>query len=97
MKSLSEIKKIIQKHKEDLEEKYAVKEIGIFGSCARGEQDETSDIDILIELEKPVGIVKFLKLEKHLSLLLEAKVEIVTKKALKPYIGRQILQEVDYV
>src|SRR3990167_1052777 len=97
MKSLSEIKKIIQKHKEDLEEKYAVKEIGIFGSCARGEQDETSDIDILIELEKPVGIVKFLKLEKHLSLLLEAKVDIVTKKALKPYIGRQILQEVDYI
>jgi predicted nucleotidyltransferase len=97
MKSLSEIKKIIQQHKEDLREKYAVKEIGIFGSCARGEQDETSDIDILIELEKPVGIVKFLKLEKHLSFLLEAKVEIVTKKALKPYIGRQVLQEVNYV
>lgn len=97
MKSLSEIKKIIQQHKEDLREKYAVKEIGIFGSCARGEQDETSDIDILVELEKPVGIVKFLKLEKHLSLLLEARVEIVTKKALKPYIGRQILQEVSYV
>lgn len=97
MKSLSEIKKIIQQHKEDLKEKYAVKEIGIFGSCARGEQDESSDIDILVELEKPVGIVKFLKLEKYLSLLLEAKVEIVTKKALKPYIGRQILQEVSYV
>lgn len=97
MKSLNEIKKIIQQHKKDLREKYSVKEIGIFGSCARGEQDETSDIDILVELEKPVGIVKFLKLEKHLSLLLEAKVEIVTKKALKPYIGRQILQEVSYV
>ena len=80
-----------------LKKKYAVKEIGIFGSCARGEQNETSDLDILIELEKPVGIVKFLKLEKHLSLLLEAKVEVVTKKALKPYIGRQILQEVNYV
>jgi predicted nucleotidyltransferase len=80
-----------------LKKKYAVKEIGIFDSCARGEQNETSDIDILIELEKPVGIVKFLKLEKHLSLLLEAKVEVVTKKALKPYIGRQILQEVNYV
>lgn len=97
MKSLNEIKKIIQQHKADLREKYAVKEIGVFGSCARGEQDETSDIDILVELEKPVGIVKFLKLEKHLSLLLEARVEIVTKKALKPYIGRQILQEVSYV
>ena len=97
MKSLSEIKKIIQQHRDDLKKKYSVKEIGIFGSCARGEQDETSDIDILIELEKPVGFVKFLKLEKHLSLLLEAKVEIVTKKALKPYIGRQILQEVNYV
>jgi uncharacterized protein len=97
VKSLSEIKKIIQQHKEDLKEKYAVKEIGIFGSYARGEQDETSDIDILLELEKPVGIVKFLKLERRLSLLLETKVEIVTKKALKPYIGRQILQEVDYV
>ncbi|MDR4498503.1 MAG: nucleotidyltransferase family protein [Candidatus Scalindua sp.] len=97
MKSLSEIKKIIQQHREELKKNYAVKEIGIFGSCARGEQNEKSDIDILIELEKPVGFVKFLKLEKYLSLLLEAKVEIVTKKALKPYIGRQILREVSYV
>ncbi len=51
MKTLSEIKKIILENKKELKEKYKVKTIGIFGSYARGEQKETSDIDILVEFE----------------------------------------------
>jgi len=97
MSTLEEIKDIIQQHKEELKKDYGVKEIGIFGSYVRREQKNTSDVDILIELEKPVGFVKFLKLEKRISDLLGVRVDLVTKKALKPYIGQRILQEVQYV
>jgi hypothetical protein len=97
MKTFEEIKKIIQEHKEDLKKEYGVKEIGIFGSFVKGEQKEVSDVDILIELERPVGFVKFMKLEKRISDILGVKVDLVTKKALKPYIGQRILQEVQYV
>ena len=97
MKTLEEIRNLLLRHKEQLRKEYGVKEIGIFGSYIRGEQDKSSDLDILIELEKPIGFVKFLKLENSLSALLGIKVELVTKKALKPYIGQRILQEVIYV
>lgn len=97
MKTFEEIKEIIQEHKEDLKKEYGVKEMGIFGSYVRGEQKTVSDVDILIELERPIGFVKFLKLEKRISDILGVKVELVTKKALKPYIGQRILQEVQYV
>lgn len=97
MKKFEDIKELIHKHKNELTEQYGLKEIGIFGSYVRGEQTEESDLDILIEFEKPVGFVKFLRLENKLSELLGIKVEIVTKKALKPFIGKRILQEVVYV
>lgn len=97
MKTFEEIKETIKLHKKDLKEEYGVKEIGIFGSYVRGEQKSISDVDILIELERPMGFVKFLKLEKRISDLLGLRVDLVTKKALKPYIGQRILQEVQYV
>ncbi|MHA1694852.1 MAG: nucleotidyltransferase family protein [Candidatus Helarchaeota archaeon] len=66
----------------------------MFGSFVRGEQNETSDIDILVEFKKPIGFFKFLRLEEYLSELLGIKVDLVSKKALKPYMGQQILKEV---
>lgn len=97
MKSLEEIKKLIHKHKDEVRKKYGVKEIGIFGSYVKGRQREASDLDILIELEKPMGFVSFLKLEKNLSDIIGIKVDLVTKSALKPRIGQRILEEVSYV
>ncbi len=97
MKTLDEIKEVIQKHKDELRQQYGLKEIGVFGSYVKGAQREDSDLDILIEFERPVGFVKFLQLENRLSELLGVKVELVTKKALKPFIGKRILQEVVYV
>jgi len=97
MKDFEEIRKLLLKHKGEFTEQFGLKEIGIFGSYVRGEQREESDIDILVELEKPVGFVKFLKLENALSQILGVRVEIVTRKALKPHIGKRILQEVRYV
>lgn len=92
--SIDEIKEIIQKHKEELKEKYSIKEIGIFGSFVRGEVKKDSDVDILVEFEKPIGFFKFLELEEYLSNLIGRKVDLVSKKALKPHIGRYILKEV---
>jgi predicted nucleotidyltransferase len=54
MKTIEEIKRIIKRHKAEIREKYGVIIIGIFGSYTRGEQRETSDVDIIVELERPI-------------------------------------------
>ena len=97
MKTIEEIKGLIKQNKESLRLQYGVRKIGIFGSFAKGTQKIGSDLDILIEFEKPVGFVRFMKLESKLSELSGIKVELVTKNALKPYIGQHILREVIYV
>ncbi len=97
MKTIDEIEKIIKKNKIELNEKYGLISIGIFGSYGRGEQNTDSDLDLLVEVRRPMGFVKFIRLENHLSQLLGVKVDMVTKKALKPNIGKRILQEVQYV
>ena len=97
MISLSHIINIINENREQLRAEFGVVEIGIFGSVVKGEQDIDSDIDILVEFERPVGFVRFMRLEKRLSELLGMPVDLVTKKALKPHIGKRILQDVRYV
>jgi len=95
---IGEIKRILARHKEELRERFKVREIGVFGSYVRGEQKKRgSDIDILVEFEEPIGLFKFMELEEYLSNLLGAKVDLVSKKALKPRIGKHILKEVVYV
>jgi len=93
MKKFDEIKKILLEHKPIFTKKFKVKEIAIFGSYVRGEYKEDSDIDILVEFSEPVGLFAFLDLEEYLQQLLGTKVELVSKKALKPRIGERILRE----
>jgi predicted nucleotidyltransferase len=93
MKSLEEIIMILREHKEELARKFGVKELGVFGSYARGEATPESDLDLLVEFTEPPGLFRFLELERYLSELLGARVELVSRQALKPHIGRQILQE----
>jgi predicted nucleotidyltransferase len=97
MKTIDEIKATINSNREILETRFKVKTIGVFGSCVRGEQKKRSDIDILVEFRSPVGFIEFIRLEDYLSKLLAVKVDLVTKGALKPYIGKRILHEVVYV
>ncbi len=100
MKTLEEIKEILKKQKPFLKEEYGVSEIGIFGSLylvrsyARGEQRKKSDLDILVEFDKPIGLLKFVGLEIYLSEVLGVKVDLVMKGSLKPRIGKHILKEV---
>jgi predicted nucleotidyltransferase len=97
MKKTNEIQRILEFHKEELKKDFGVKEIGLFGSYVREEQTQTSDIDVLVEFEKPIGLLEFVGLKNHLSDLLGVKVDLVMKKALKPRIGDRILNEVVYV
>ena len=97
MKTIDEIKATIDANKEVLETRFKVKTIGVFGSYVRGEQKKRSDIDILVEVKDSVGFFDFIRLENHLKELLGIKVDLVTKDALKPYIGKRILQEVMYL
>lgn len=91
------IKEIINNHKQEISKKYHISEIGVFGSYTRGEQDAESDIDILVSFDKPIGLIKFMRLEFYLSELLGRKVDLVTKDSLKPHIGSVILREAQYV
>ena len=60
----------------------------------KGEATEESDLDILIEFEDSISLLKFNKLENYLSEFLEVRVDLVMKDALKPRIGKHILEEV---
>ena len=96
-KTAEEIRRVLEGHKDELKRKYHVKAVGIFGSYLRGEQKETSDVDILVEFEGPIGLIEFVGLKNHLSDQLGVNVDLVMKKALKPRIGHRILSEVLYV
>jgi len=65
----------------------------LFGSYARGEQDQDSDVDVLVEFEETPGLFEFVRLELALTELLEVKVDLVMKDALRPRIARQIRHE----
>ena len=80
-----------------LRDKYRIKQIGIFGSYLRGEQKRKSDVDILVDFERTVSFFEFLALEGELSRLTGKKVDLVMKTALKPGIGKHILNEVFYL
>ena len=95
--SLNEIKKILRDHKSVLKAKYKVSTIGVFGSYVRDEHAAGSDLDILVDFSAPVSLFEFLDLEQDLSQLLRIRVDLVSRNALKPYIGKRILDEVQLV
>lgn len=97
MKAIDRMLDKIKNHKSELCKEYPIKQIGVFGSYLRGEERPDSDVDVLVEFTKPVDLFRFLDLEEKLSELFGKKVDLVSKKALKPYIGKQILKEVRYV
>ena len=79
----------------DLRERYGVRSLGIFGSYVRGEQQPDSDLDLLVEFDdRALSLLDFIRVENELSDLLNLKVDLVEKRALKPHIGRRILSEV---
>ncbi len=97
MKTLDEIREILKDNKDALKEQFGVSQLGLFGSFVRGEQNPESDLDILVDFDEPVGLFKFMDLNDQLEKLTGMKVDLVTRGALKPYIGKRILSEVSYL
>lgn len=97
MISCRRIQNILRQHKQELRQRFKLKEIGIFGSYLRGEQNKRSDIDILVDFEKVPGLLEIVAMERYLSKLIGKKVDLVMKTALKPRIGKHILKEVIYI
>lgn len=97
MEQIEQIKEKLIELKPYLREKYKVKTIGVFGSYVRGEQKKRSDVDILVEFDETPGLLGYLGLENYLSDAIGVKVDLVMKDALKPRIGKHILEEVVYV
>ncbi len=93
-KFLEEIKRILREHKPILANRFHVKEINLFGSYVRGEETSGSDIDILVEFEKPIGL-EIVDLKDYLEQILGVKVDVVSKKAVirKPRLWKYIREE----
>ena len=84
MKSIDEIIKILTEHKGELKEKYKIKGIKIFGSYARGEQRETSDIDIIVDFEETPTLIELLRVEEEIERILGVKVDLLTEEGISP-------------
>ena len=78
----------------ELESRYKVKKLGVFGSYIHGEQHKGSDLDLLVEFFDSPSLLKFIEMEYYLSDLLGIKVDLVMKDTLKPTIGKRVLSEV---
>ena len=94
MKTLEEIVETIKDLKEEIEKRYKAEIIGVFGSFARGEQKETSDVDILVDFQKDATLIDFTGLSIFLEEKLGTRVDIVPKNSVREELKEKINQEV---
>ena len=92
--ALPEIAAVLQSRLPELRQTYGVSALGIFGSYAAGQAGPGSDLDLLVEFDRPPTLFQFIRLERQLSQMLGVKVDLAMKSALKPEIGQRILRQV---
>lgn len=93
---LDEAIKTLSEHRQDFDN-FGVKSLAIFGSVARNEARSDSDIDLLVEFSKPVGLFEFVDLKNYLEKLFGCQVDVGTPASLKASIRDQVLKEAVYV
>lgn len=96
MNSLQNILSTLKQNKVYLHEKYGVSEIGVFGSYTRNDFTEESDVDILVDFDRPIGW-DFISLADELEVLLNNKVDLSTRKFIKPHYWPYISKDLVYV
>jgi len=92
MPNPADVLTLIAEHRTELQG-HAVSGVWVFGSAARGELRLDSDIDLLVEFDRPVSLFEFARLRGHLQDLLGRPVDLVTREALKPQLRDRILRE----
>ncbi len=94
------VKNILEEHKAEIRRRFGVKRIGLFGSCARGEEEQDSDVDVIVEFEDP-NFDDFMDLAAYLEDLFDRPVDILTPAGLKgiriPEVSEEISKGVVYV
>lgn len=94
MKNLKQIKNILTSSKPELRKRYNVKELGIFGSYARGQQKRSSDIDIVVRFNPNATLFDFVGLGNYLEEKLKIKVDVVSEKGIRPELKDNIMKGV---
>ncbi len=89
----NEVRAVIEKHAPQLREAFSVARLDIFGSVARGELTENSDVDFLVEFDGPYRYRQLLDLADFLEGLVQRRVDLVTSQGLRPRIRTRIAQE----
>ncbi len=97
MRKVDDIMTQLRALQPELRGRYPIRAMGVFGSYARGEQRDDSDLDILVELGPGIGLVGYVGLQQELSEALGLKVDLANRRTLKPRIGQRILAEVRMV
>ncbi|MGA2089851.1 MAG: nucleotidyltransferase family protein [Endomicrobiales bacterium] len=97
MTKIERIKQQLHVNKNELNKRYGISEIGVFGSYIHGAQEHARDIDILVDFDRKIGLFAFVNLKNHLTSMLKVDVCLVMKSTLKRKIGQRILREVQYV
>ncbi len=90
MKTLQEIIRILNDHRTELESKYKIKSLKIFGSYVERKQTETSDIDLIVEFYEVPTLIELVRIEEELTELLGVKVDLLTKESISPFISPYI-------
>lgn len=92
-----EILQTLREHQAELAERYAVRSLALFGSVARGEATTASDVDLLVEFDRPVGLFELFALQDELEAILRCSVDVGTAQSLKPRVREKVLEEAVHV
>ena len=88
---------ILRQKNAELTNKFGVKSLSLFGSIARNEATAISDVDLLVEFNRPVGYFGLFALQDYLEGLLGCPVDLGTPDSLKPYIRERVIGEAIHV
>lgn len=84
MYTLEQIMQILKEKKPDLQKRYPISELGVFGSYARGDYNENSDIDILVDFNDRIDGFRYIRLAHELEDLFQYKIDMVSRRGIKP-------------
>lgn len=87
----------LRTEREHLRREYGVKSLAMFGSVARDEATVDSDLNLLVEFDRPTGLLGLFALQEHLEQLLRCSVDLGTPASLKPRIRQRVMAEAVYV
>lgn len=93
MKTLKQIQSILRDHAAELRERYGLCNLAVFGSAARGEATENSDIDILAETQRPIGLIALCGAENYLGEVPGVKVDLVLRRSAREELRARVFRE----